>query len=83
MKTAIYNKTLIAGEGEGFGEKTNLGIELLSRRATPEVSSPRLRFTIEFGMGSKWGRSARDTKKEETFKTARKKAKIKVKPSVC
>ena len=38
-------------------------MELLSRRATPKVSSPQKRFTAEFGMESEWYRIAKHTKK--------------------
>lgn len=66
-----------------FYLKTDPGIELLSRWATPQVSLPLPRFTGEFGMESQWDHGARDTRKlktgENTFKTAQnKKEKVKM-----
>jgi hypothetical protein len=48
----------------GLGCEREPGIELFSQPATRQVSSPLLRFTFEFGMESKWDRSANDTRKE-------------------
>ena len=45
------------------GERENPGIELLSQPATQSVSSPLSRFTIEFGMESKWFHNANNTRK--------------------
>ncbi len=39
------------------------GTELLSRGATPKVSSPLQRFTSEFGMESAWFHCANRTRK--------------------
>ena len=38
------------------------GTELFSQRATPQVSWPQQRFTIEFGMESKWFHCANSTR---------------------
>ena len=43
------------------------GTELFSQGATPQVSSPQQRFTIEFGMGSKWFHCASNTRKTVGF----------------
>ena len=44
-------------------EKKEPGTELFSQGATPQVSSPPQRFTIEFGMESKWDHCATSTRK--------------------
>ncbi len=45
------------------GGKKELGVGLLSRGATPKVSSPLSCFTAECGMESEWYQNAKDTKK--------------------
>ena len=43
--------------------KNEPGTELFFREATLQVSSPRSRFTLEFGMESKWFHDATSTRK--------------------
>ena len=71
--TILLKKNGLILKKRSFCLKSNLGIELLSHEATPRVSSPQLRLTVEFGMESKWNQSAKDTKKwflKWTIKTA-------------
>ena len=60
-------------------EKREPGTELLSQGATPQVSSPLQRFTIEFGMGRSGSIALVAPGKTvgllETLKTAQKKQK--------
>jgi hypothetical protein len=51
IATKRQNPPLTKSRGGFCLHKEKLGIELLSRGATPKVSSPLLRFTSEFGMG--------------------------------
>ncbi len=44
-------------------KKNEPGTELFSREATLQVSSPLQRFTVEFGMESKWDHCADSTRK--------------------
>ena len=43
--------------------KNEPGTELFSQEATLQVSSPLQRFTVEFGMESKWDHCADSTRK--------------------
>jgi hypothetical protein len=47
--------------------KNQPGIELFLQGATPQLSSPQLRFTPEFEMGSEWVHNAIDTRKLGEF----------------
>lgn len=60
-----------------FVEEKELGIELFCHSAARGVSSPRLRFTSEFGMGSTWDQRAKDTK--QGVKTLKIAVKLKMK----
>ena len=56
--TYLYNRQV-----SNQMEKREPGTELFFRGATPQVSSPQQRFTIEFGMESKWFHRANSTRK--------------------
>ena len=50
------------GEIQMVWSKNEPGTELFSQEATLQVSSPLQRFTVEFGMESKWGHCAHSTR---------------------